>query len=244
MQNIFFLFVILIAVFIQEPKYIRELLMLIAAGGSYFLTKKEIHQQNNFSFIPLKEVAILFLCIFITMVPALDWIEVHAVSIGLSLPGHYYWATGGLSSVLDNAPTYVNFLHAAIGLKVSPDAIAHLQAFIAARGNDITGLAPDLQRTMDVLRTYHLTIVNAGLVPVDDIKISYLIANADSYLKAISIGAVFFGALTYIGNGPNMLVKSIAEHHHAKCPSFHEYVLKYSLPILIPIFLIVWWVFF
>jgi Na+/H+ antiporter NhaD/arsenite permease-like protein len=64
------------------------------------------------------------------------------------------------------------------------------------------------------------------------------------YVQAISIGAVFFGAVTYIGNGPNFMVKSIAEQSGVKCPSFFGYILKYSLPILIPIFACIWYLFF
>jgi Na+/H+ antiporter NhaD/arsenite permease-like protein len=64
------------------------------------------------------------------------------------------------------------------------------------------------------------------------------------YIQAISIGSVFFGANTYIGNGPNFMVKSIAEQAGIKCPSFFGYIVRYSLPILIPIYAIVWYFFF
>ena len=64
------------------------------------------------------------------------------------------------------------------------------------------------------------------------------------FIQAISLGAVFFGAMTYIGNGPNFMVKSIAEQAHAPCPTFLGYIGKYSIPILIPVFLFVWWLLF
>jgi Na+/H+ antiporter NhaD/arsenite permease-like protein len=242
-HNFVFLAVILAAVFIQDPKYVRELLMICAAIGSYVTTKKEIHKENHFSFHPINEVAILFLGIFVTMVPALDWLEFHAASIGLSTAGQYYWITGGLSSVLDNAPAYLNFLHAAIGLNVRPETLAQLQIIIAAKGSAIGALAPEIQRTIEVLVKNHPAMMNAGSVPVPDIQIAYLIANHDMFLRAISLGAVFFGAMTYIGNGPNFMVKSISEHYGVKCPSFFEYIFKYSLPILVPLFVVIWWLF-
>jgi Na+/H+ antiporter NhaD/arsenite permease-like protein len=61
---------------------------------------------------------------------------------------------------------------------------------------------------------------------------------------AISVGAVFFGACTYIGNGPNFMVKSIAEHQRAHAPSFLGYVFRFTLPCLVPVLAVVWWVFF
>ncbi|MFI5252479.1 MAG: sodium:proton antiporter [Bacteroidota bacterium] len=244
LQNTFFIAIILIAVFIREPKYIREIIMICAAAGSYITTRKDIHKQNNFAFHPIVEVAILFFGIFITMVPALDLLEAHAAAIGLKTAGAYYWATGGLSSVLDNAPTYYNFLHAAIGLNVTPEAVSQVQNLITAKGNAAMQMAPDIQRAMQVLLANQSESVAAGVVSVENIRISYLIANSEIYLKAVSIGAVFFGAMTYIGNGPNFMIKSIAEQHHTKCPSFIEYITRYSIPILLPLFFVIWLVFF
>jgi Na+/H+ antiporter NhaD/arsenite permease-like protein len=86
--------------------------------------------------------------------------------------------------------------------------------------------------------------VAAGSVPLHEIQICYIIGNHNIYLKAISLAAVFFGAMTYIGNGPNFMVKSIAEQAGAEMPSFFGYVIRYSLPILLPIFFFTWWVFF
>lgn len=191
-KNIFFLLLILVAVFVGTPW--RELMMLTVAAIAYLKADKSILKENEFNFIPIKEVAILFAGIFATMTPALEWLETNSTKIGISTPGQYFWATGILSGVLDNAPTYLNFLYAALGLKQ---------------------------------------------VTVEGILTQYPL-----YVKAISIGAVFFGALTYIGNGPNFMVKSISEQLGANCPSFFGYMVKYSLPILIPIFFIVWYVFF
>ena len=198
-HNVLFLLVILGAVFVNHPPFLREGLMILAAVLSYKTTSKNIHESNHFNFEPIKEVAILFIGIFATMIPALEWLERHADQIGIHTPGQFFWSSGILSSVLDNAPTYLNFLSAAIGLFASEH--------------------PD----------------NAVLALLTDHAI---------YIKAISVGAVFFGAVTYIGNGPNFLVKSIAEQMKVKTPSFFGYVIRYSLPILIPIFGLVWFLFF
>ncbi|MBI3193406.1 MAG: sodium:proton antiporter, partial [Ignavibacteriae bacterium] len=215
LQNIFFLGVILIAVFIQKPPFLREALMILAAAGSYYTTKKEIHNKNDFNFLPIKEVAILFLGIFATMVPALDWLELNATSIGITTAGQFYWGTGILSSVLDNAPTYLNFLSASIGLFVDQGIVSQVQHLVSTRGADIATIsgahAEEVKNTFAVLMKYQGDMVAANNVPLSDIQISYLIGNHNIYLKAISIAAVFFGAMTYIGNGPNFMVKSIAE---------------------------------
>jgi len=91
---------------------------------------------------------------------------------------------------------------------------------------------------------YHSGLLATGSAPPETIKICYLIANHGIYLKAISSAAVFFGAVTYIGNGPNFMVKSIAERSGAKTPSFTGYVLRYSIPILVPLFVTLWLLFF
>ncbi len=198
--NLAFLAVILGSVFIKGMPGLREAIMIGAAVASYVTTDKRTHKANDFSFAPIKEVAWLFVGIFATMMPALDYLELHAASLGLHSEMQFYWLTGALSGVLDNAPTYLTFLASAfgvVGLKI--DQPEHMQEFIM----------------------HH-----------------------DHYLVAISIGAVFFGAMTYIGNGPNLMVKSIAEAAGAKTPSFFGYVFKYSLPVLIPFFFIVGILFF
>ena len=172
-------------------------LMIGTACLSHKFANKDALRENEFSFGPVKEVGFLFIGIFATMVPALDLLEHHAASIGITTARQYFWGSGILSSVLDNAPTYLNFLTAAFGLHgLSLENPAHVQTFLAD---------PGMQR----------------------------------YLVAVSLGSVFFGAVTYIGNGPNFMVKSIAESSGVKCPSFFGYVFKYSLPILIVLFALV-----
>ncbi len=248
MHNILFLFVILGAVFIQKPMFVRELLMLGAAIGSYFTTRKEIHEKNDFNFIPIKEVALLFVGIFATMIPALQWLEVNAQSIGINTAGQFYWGTGILSSVLDNAPTYLNFLSATFGLFVKHDIITQVQQLISQHGADFGTVAQihseEIRNTYTILLKYHYDLLATNNVSVADIQTAFILGNHFIYIKAISLGAVFFGANTYIGNGPNFMVKSIADQSNVHTPHFLEYVYKYSLPILIPIFALVWWLFF
>jgi Na+/H+ antiporter NhaD/arsenite permease-like protein len=222
LHNIAFLAVILGAVFVEKPIMLREILMWSAAIASYYTTKQEIHKKNDFNFIPIKEVAILFAGIFATMIPALDWLELNSQSLGIVVPGQYFWGTGVLSSFLDNAPTYLNFLSAAFGLHgANVDNMEHMRVMVDLATPASLGLPNPLR---------------PGAVMI----------NADTwrYVQAISMGAVFFGANTYIGNGPNFMVKSISEQAGVECPSFFGYMVKYSIPILIPIFVIVWLLFF
>ena len=171
--------------------------MIAAAAGSYFTTKKSVHAANGFNFHPAIEVAVLFAGIFATMIPALAWLEHHAGSLlgQQPTPGTFYFGTGTLSALLDNAPTYLGFLSALAG---------------------VTGVA----------------------------DITALLASHAAQLIAISVGAVFFGAATYIGNGPNFMVKAIAEQTGVRTPTFVEFVWKFSLPFLLPVLVLVWWLFF
>jgi len=197
LPNLFFLAVILVAVFVANPPFLREGLMLAAAAGSYFTTKKSVHAANQFNFHPIQEVAILFAGIFTTMMPALDWLNHNSQSLLGQNPasGIFYWSTGVLSSALDNAPTYLGFLSALRG--------------------------------------------TAGAE-----SISSLLVTHGHQILAISVASVFFGAATYIGNGPNFMVKSIAEQNNVRMPSFIEFILKFSLPFLLPVLLITWLLFF
>jgi Na+/H+ antiporter NhaD/arsenite permease-like protein len=248
MQNIFFLVLILVAVFITDPPFVREALMLVAAAGSYLTTKKKIHRDNDFNFLPIKEVAILFVGIFATMIPALDWLEANAAVLGINTQGQFYWATGFLSSFLDNAPTYLNFLSAQFGLFVTPEVVHSMQALVQAKAGIASslpaGVAPDILAAYQTLLRHHYDLVAAGAVPVSDIGVCYIIANHPLHLEAISISAVFFGACTYIGNGPNFMVKSIAEQAGATCPSFFGYIFRYTIPVLLPIFAFIWFILF
>ena len=115
--NLVFLAVILAAVFISRPLFLREGLMFAAAAASYFTTSKLVHEANHFDFHPIREVAVLFLGIFATMMPALDWLQANARAVLGADPSPVlvYWASGTLSSVLDNAPAYLSFLSAVFG---------------------------------------------------------------------------------------------------------------------------------
>jgi Na+/H+ antiporter NhaD/arsenite permease-like protein len=247
-SNAFYLAIILVAVFISRPLFVREVLMLGAAAGSYFTTRKEIHEKNAFNFLPIKEVGILFLGIFATMVPALDWLEMNSDQIGIHSVGQFYWATGLLSSVLDNAPTYLNFLSAQIGLFADPELVRNVQHLIQARGPDLaqalTQSSPEVRDTFALLFREHYGLVASGNVPERLIMVTHLLAHHELHVQAISLAAVFFGACTYIGNGPNFMVKAIAEHSGVQTPSFFGYVARYTLPVLLPIFLVIWFLFF
>ena len=188
--------------------FVRELILLSVAGLSYYGAAPHALQENAFSLEPLREVVFIFVGIFGTMIPALQLISALAASeAGQAIITHntLYWGTGIFSSVLDNAPTYLNFGAASM----------------AAHGADIIEVA-DVQAFA------------AGSV----------FPNSVLQLKAISIASVFFGAMTYIGNGPNFMVKAIAEHLGIRMPSFFSYILRFSVPILLPALLIVWLVFF
>ncbi len=222
LHNLAYLGIILGAVFIAHPIMLRELIMWAAAFASYYSTKNHVHEKNDFNFVPIKEVGILFAGIFATMIPALDWLELNSSSLGIVSPSQYYWGTGLLSSVLDNAPTYLNFLSAAFGLHgASVDNALHMQAMLGLNTPEALGLMNPLHH-------------DAALIG----------SNSWVYVQAVSIGAVFFGACTYIGNGPNFMVKSIAEQANVECPSFFGYVVKYTVPVLLPIFALVWYLFF
>lgn len=170
-------------------KFLREIALVVLIVLSLVTTKKEVRKANHYSWEPIIEVAVLFFGIFITMTPALLYLNTHAASLGLHAPWQFFYSTGLLSSFLDNAPTAVAFYSVAQGLPVVEGA----------------------------------TLV-AG-VP-------------EALLKAISMGSVFFGALTYIGNGPNFMVKSIAERNGIKMPSFFGYMIRFSLVVLLPVYVV------
>jgi Na+/H+ antiporter NhaD/arsenite permease-like protein len=174
-----------------------ELLMLMMAGLSLYFTPRSLREANGFTWAPITEVAILFVGIFITMVPALQLLEANGPSLGLTEPWQFFWGTGLLSGVLDNAPTYLAF------------------ATTAAGSND-----------------YSLLVENK-VIGLDGPMV----------LRAISCGAVFMGALTYIGNGPNFMVKTIAEQAGYRPPSFFAYTF-YAGMILLPIYGLVTLLFF
>ncbi len=247
-HNLVFLLVILGAVFIADPPFVREGLMIAAALGSYFTTRRDIHERNDFSFGPLREVAILFIGIFLAMVPALDWLEMNAGALGLRSPGAFFWCSGMFSSVLDNAPTYLSFLSALFGVFLDKETLQYVQNMIVTHGAlPVYKLGPnaaDVVRTYFTLANNHPDKLAYGAAQYNDIATSFILANRFVHLKAISLGSVFFGAMTYIGNGPNFMVRSIAETAGVKMPHFFEYIVRYSIPVLIPLFVVLWWMFF
>jgi Na+/H+ antiporter NhaD/arsenite permease-like protein len=250
LANIFFLAIILCAVFVHEPRFLREALMAAAAAGSWFTTRQQIHESNHFNFHPIQEVAILFIGIFATMMPALDWLQANAGHLQSATPTLFYWASGSLSSMLDNAPTYVCFLKAIFGRFVDADVLTQLHHLIQTHGSDIasvTGAQSDqIKQTWQALQKYHAADLATGNVGADDIRVAYLLGNfkLNGYVLAISISAVFFGANTYIGNGPNFMVKSIADQQKVNMPSFLGYIFRFALPFMLPMLLLVWWLFF
>ena len=97
---------------VMLPAGWRELSIAVIATASFWFTPAEIRQRNEFSFAPLKEIAWIFLGIFATLIPVLDYMERHAADLGLHSDTQFYWTTGALSAVLDNAPAYLAFLSA------------------------------------------------------------------------------------------------------------------------------------
>ena len=176
-------------------------LMVVISAASLGLTKPQLRIANGFSWGPILEVAKLFIAIFITIIPALavlkagpegalGWlIALTSRADGSPNPTTYFWLTGGLSSFLDNAPTYLIFFNLAGG-----DA-------------------------------------------------AVLMGERAQILLAISCGAVFMGANSYIGNAPNFLVKAVAEDRGVPMPSFFAYC-GWALVFLIPIFLLMTPIFF
>ncbi len=184
------------------PQNVRELMIVVFAAFGYFAGSQDRRTKNVFTFGPIIEVAILFAGIFATMAPVLEMLNAWAQrpDFELTKPAHFFWASGALSSVLDNAPTYLAFVASAAGLHG-----------VAPHGPYIGTLALD--------------------------------PSAAQLLAAISTGAVFMGANTYIGNAPNFMVRAIAEESGVKMPSFFGY-MAYSVGILVPLFVLVSVVFF
>jgi Na+/H+ antiporter NhaD/arsenite permease-like protein len=185
---------------------IRDALLIAMGFLSLVFTKKEVRAGNDFSWAPIVEVAYLFAGIFMTIIPALAILKAGEngslawLVKSVNTPAHYFWASGLLSSFLDNAPTYLTFFNSALG-KFYPGM-------------------PEAQ------------------------AVSKLFVEKIPYLAAISAGAVFMGANTYIGNAPNFMVKSIAEEAGVKMPSFFGYMFKYSIPILLVLFIVMTFIFY
>jgi Na+/H+ antiporter NhaD/arsenite permease-like protein len=181
--------------------FLREVVQLLLVALSLLLAPAAPRRQNRFSWHPIVEVAVLFLGIFLTMQPALEILHVKGPSLPLRSPAEFFWAAGSLSSVLDNAPTYVVFFETARTLQ-----------------EDVGGPGTIGHRPMVV----------GGV--------------REALLIGVSLGAVFMGAMTYIGNGPNFMVKAIAERSGVAMPSFFGF-LAYSLAVLVPLFALTAWLF-
>ncbi|MGB9602143.1 MAG: sodium:proton antiporter, partial [Limisphaerales bacterium] len=158
----------------------------------------------------------------------------------------YFLATGILSSFLDNAPTYLTFLSSVFGAVISPDVISQVQHLIQTNGADLATVSEPVRQTFMALQKYHASALAKGSVTIDEIEIAYLIGNVtlNNFIVSISVGAVFFGACTYIGNGPNFMVKSIADQQKIHVPTFLGYIIKYTVPYMLPMLAIVWLIFF
>lgn len=174
----------------------REIVYLTAAAGSYLTGSRKIRfEYNQFSWGPIREVAVIFIGIFLTMIPALQFLSQVADKLPLNTVT-FYGFSGTLSAFLDNAPTYVTFFTMAQTLGADPAVLTEL------------GIgAGDLV---------------AGVPPI--------------WLAAISLGSVTCGAITYIGNGPNFMVKAVAESRGVEMPSFGGYIawtVRYLVPTLV-----------
>ena len=216
-QNFLFLFGVIFVIFFMGSSGerfipnadLRELIqvgsMLLMAALSLRFTPMSIRRGNRFTWYPIMEVAAIFIGVFVAMTPALRLLELRGSELGVHAPWQFFWTAGGLSSFLDNAPTYLAFGSLAVGV--------------------VNGLHPAAG-----LRAEHL----GGLLGYPEGVL---------FLTAISCGAVFMGANTYMGNGPNFMVKSIAEENGVRMPGFFGY-MKWSACILLPLFVILTLVFF
>jgi Na+/H+ antiporter NhaD/arsenite permease-like protein len=191
---------------VEYQNVVRDLGIVAMGGLSLVVTPWRLRRANEFGWAPILEVAKLFAGIFMCIIPAVAILKAGKEGALAPLlayvngPVDYFWASGSLSSFLDNAPTYLTFFNMALGKLGMTEATVPLAC---AKG----------------ALSAHPQFV--GL------------------LKGISAGSVFMGANTYIGNAPNFMVKSIAEEAGVRMPSFFGYMFKYSLPILIPIFILV-----
>lgn len=209
--------------------------MVAAASVSLLICPKALRKENLFTFQPIREIAILFLGIFLTMAPVLNMLSSQARSgnlkYWLNTPGKCYMITGALSSFLDNAPTYMAMLEAR--LEQSPENTSTTTATTAATtpaantsSHKITGKSPPSVINKSFLRQQ----LARPAIAMD--------------VLAISLGAVFFGGLTWIGNAPNMMIRAIAEQEGIDCPGFLSYLFRYAIPCLAPVLLIIWLLFF
>ena len=164
--------------------YLREMVQLALVALSLATGPHTVREANNFDYLAIIEVGVLFIGIFVAMQPALEILHVRGATFGIDTSHKFFWASGWLSSVLDNAPTYLVFFKTA-------------QSLSSAAQPSVAGVAENL-------------------------------------LSGVALGSVTMGAMTYIGNGPNFMVKTIAERAGVKMPTFFGYML-YSFLVLLPI---------
>ncbi len=172
--------------------YLREMVQLGLVAVSLLTGPKAVREANNFDYLAIVEVGVLFIGIFVAMQPALEILHARGATLGINSSHKFFWASGWLSSVLDNAPTYLVFFKTA-------------QALSGDAASTVAGVAEHL-------------------------------------LSGVALGSVTMGAMTYIGNGPNFMVKTIAERAGVRMPSFFGYMI-YSFCILLPILAVDTWLF-
>ena len=204
------------------PMFLREVVQLALVAVSFACGSNAIRKENEFNFAAIIEVAAIFFGIFICMQAPMQILNVkggdvrsaaHSVGakIGMNEAQELFWMTGSLSSVLDNAPTYVVFFEVA--------RVADETELAALKAAGKTDEAEKLEATL-----------TAGQAATG-VRIRELL------LVAVSLGAVLMGAMTYIGNGPNFMVKAIAEESGVKMPSFFGYI-GWSVCALLPILVV------
>jgi Na+/H+ antiporter NhaD/arsenite permease-like protein len=193
--------VVLFGLGLERARLAEVAVLLGVTLVSVAVTPRAVRQANMFAWAPMREVAVLFAAIFITIGPVLTMLRAgfsgplaSLLQLTVDAGGHpvplaYFWLTGLLSAFLDNAPTYLVFF---------------------------------------------------GLAGGDPVQLT---GPFNHVLVATSTGAVFFGALTYIGNAPNLMLRAIAAHRGVRMPNFFGY-MAWSCLLLLPLFILLSVVFF
>lgn len=224
----------------------REMLMVWAGVISWVLTPGRLHRDNEFKFAPMREVAIVFLGIFATMVPVVEYLKVHVDQVPLHTPAEFYLSGGLVSAVLDSAPAYKILLETKLSQLPSQevaDAGLSIAQMTAHQTTEIPAtVAPGpVRRAIEFAVLNHPADILSGKLSEEKLRVCFLLANPGGSLLilALSAGTVLFGACTYLGNGPNLMVKSIADDFGAPSPNFIRYITHYTLPLLIPMYLVI-----
>ena len=228
-EQLLLLLVALGALFLTPPW--RDALMVLAAATSLLVCPAELRHENRFNFQPIREIGILFLAIFLTMSPVLNLLTNQARSGNLApwlnTPGKCFFTTGVLSSVLDNAPTYMAVLQARLAVP-------------STSRNVTVSVSKALPASSAAKKKHSADVANARTL------LRHKLADPAMSLAvlAVSLGSVFFGALTWIGNGPNLMIRAIAQQEGIVCPGFVGYIFRYALPVLAPVLILIWFIFF